>query len=593
MTAIWHDCLRFALAVAHFTGRRGILAALFVILGAVAEGVGVIMLVPLLGTLFSGAASTGGPLPLNWIERFAPGLTPFGRLSLILAIFAGLMGIRALVLWRRDAALGGLQIAFVESQRALIARRLAAAQWPVLARLGHGRVTHLMGGDIQRCGMGVYFLLQSGAAMVMLLAQAVLAFALAPLLASIALVLMALIVFALSGLLRQSQDAGKVVSDANQSLMISIGRFLGGMKMAMSQNLQHRFVEVFEHDLDSSARWQTKFVSRQALMRGLWGFLACCVAGITTLVGYGVLHLSAPILLAVLVLLARISGPAAQIHTGLQQIAYSLPAWNAVRAIERELAAAETPERAAGPNSASLTGTIKLRAVQHLYRGTAGEEAGIKQLTVQLEPGEMIGVTGPSGAGKTTFADLLTGLLLPQSGSILVNDVVLTEENTAHLRDRVAYIAQDPVLFNDSIRGNLKWVAPTASDAALTTAIAIAGASPLIARLPDGLDTIVGEIGALISGGERQRLALARALLRKPELLILDEATSAIDIAAEQEILLRLRALDPRPTIILIAHRNESLAACDRVLRFAEGMIESDTVVDASAHGDRNQMVRA
>jgi ATP-binding cassette subfamily C protein len=590
VTAVWRDCLGFAIAVARFTGARGILASLLVMLGAIAESIGVIMLVPLLGTLFHGASGNGGALTAGWIGRFASGLAPFDRLSLILAVFAAVMGLRALVLWKRDTMLGGLQIAFVEAQRALIARRLASAQWPVLVRLGHGRVTHLMGGDIQRCGTGVYFLLQSAAAVVMVLAQAVLAFALAPLLASLALALILLCVLALSGLLRQSQDVGKIVTDTNLSLMIGIGRFLGGMKMAMSENLQHRFVAAFEQDLDRSARWQRKFVSQQALTRGLWGFLAGCVAGITTLVGYGVLHLPAPILLAILVLLARISGPVAQIHTGLQQIAYSLPAWNAVRTMERELAVAEkVQDGSADPARSGPAGTIKLQAVRHLHHDTAGAEAGIRHLTVVLKPGEMVGVTGPSGAGKTTFADLLTGLLLPQSGSILVNDMALTEDGARQLRDRIAYVTQDPVLFNDTIRRNLAWVAPEADDASLMEAIAVAGAAPLIARLPDGLETIVGEGGTLISGGERQRLALARALLRKPDLLILDEATSAIDIAGEREVLLRLRALDPRPTIVLIAHRNESLVACDRILRFAGGTIESDTMVDVTARAERNQ----
>jgi ATP-binding cassette subfamily C protein len=109
-------------------------------------------------------------------------------------------------------------------------------------------------------------------------------------------------------------------------------------------------------------------------------------------------------------------------------------------------------------------------------------------------------------------------------------------------------------------------------------ALEIAGAADLVRRMNDGLETVVGERGTLISGGERQRIALARAVLRAPRVLILDEATSAIDAPSEQAILARLRALDPRPTLVLIAHRAESLALCDRVLTFADGRVAASVL---------------
>ncbi len=573
-TGLVGDCLVFAAAVARYSGRRGLAASLFVGLGAVLEGFGILLLVPLLATLFGQDSAPAAAAMLDWIGQFAPGPPSVGRLAVILAAFGLLMAVRALVLWRRDAMLGALQIGFVEAQRTMIARRLAGAQWRALARIGHARVNHLMGGDVQRCGAGVFFLLQSGVAVVMIVVQAGLAFVLAPTLTLLAIGAMGLGALALSGLLRRSHDVGAIVTEANLALMTGLGRFLGGMKMAMSQNLQHAFVAEFEHDIALSARRQASFMRQQALLRGLWSLLAAGVAGLAILAGYGALHLSGPVLLALLVLLSRISTPAAQLHLGFQQIAYALPAWKAVSAMARELAAAASPP-ATGDGAPPMNGPIELDAVVYRHEAADGS-GGLLGLSVRIDPGEMVGVSGVSGAGKTTLADVLTGLVQPQSGRITIGGIPLDEANAMRWRRQVAYIAQDPVLFNESVRRNLLWTDPAADEARIAAALATAGADRWVEKLPLGLDTVVGEMGSLISGGERQRLALARALLRGPSILILDEATGAVDIAGERDILLRLRALDPRPTIVMIAHRGESLACCDRILTLAEGRIVSD-----------------
>ena len=170
-------------------------------------------------------------------------------------------------------------------------------------------------------------------------------------------------------------------------------------------------------------------------------------------------------------------------------------------------------------------------------------QGGVRDLELVIEAGSVVGITGPSGAGKTTFADLLVGLYAPQSGEVLVGGVALRGPAVTTWRKSVSYISQDPFLFHDTIRRNLLWANPDVDDATLWSALQMAGAEEIVRNV--GIEALVGERGGLLSGGERQRLCLARALLRRPHLLVLDEATSAIDIEGERSLLERLVQLMP------------------------------------------------
>jgi ATP-binding cassette, subfamily C, bacterial len=197
------------------------------------------------------------------------------------------------------------------------------------------------------------------------------------------------------------------------------------------------------------------------------------------------------------------------------------------------------------------------------FRYTPQDPWVLNGVDFTVDAGTTVAIVGTSGAGKTTIADLMIGLLAPDSGRITIDGIVLGD-NAASWRETIAYVPQDTFLFHDTIRANLTWVRPDVSGDDINRALTLAMAD-FVHALPNGLDTVVGDRGVRLSGGERQRIALARALLRKPSLLILDEATSAIDRENEQRILDAIDRLHGSVTIVMITHRMAAVAGADAV----------------------------
>jgi ATP-binding cassette, subfamily B, bacterial len=207
----------------------------------------------------------------------------------------------------------------------------------------------------------------------------------------------------------------------------------------------------------------------------------------------------------------------------------------------------------------------------------------LTDVTFQVSRGETIAFVGPSGAGKTTLVKLLVGLYRPQRGRILYDGHAHDTVDLDVLRERIGFVTQETQLFSGSIRENLRFVRPDASDEECLAALHAAACDSLLARADRGLDTVIGEGGVKVSGGERQRLSIARALLRRPHLLVFDEATSSLDSITEEEISQTIREVDrARDAItILIAHRLSTVMHADRIY-----VLEQGRIVEQGAHDD-------
>jgi ATP-binding cassette subfamily B protein len=230
-------------------------------------------------------------------------------------------------------------------------------------------------------------------------------------------------------------------------------------------------------------------------------------------------------------------------------------------------------------------GEVEFREVRFRYP-TRPEISALRDFSLRVEPGETLAVVGPSGAGKSTLFQLALRFYDPEAGAVLLDGVELPDADPAEVRERFAVVPQETMIFAASARDNLRYGRWEASDAHLWAAAEAANAADFLRKLPQGLDTYMGEGGARLSGGQRQRLAIARAVLRDAPVLLLDEATSALDAESERLVQASLERLMKDRTTIVIAHRLATVRAADRIVVMDEGRIVEEGNHDSlSARG--------
>jgi len=439
LSGLLRQAIAFIRDFAAFAGPSGILASALAVLAASFEGVGLLLLVPILSLITTSDSGTGWTYRfLNEAFTIAGAQTRTARLTLLLGLFAGLLVIRAVIVARRNIMLAQLQMGFVETVRARLAHQLAAAPWPVVSRLQHARVTHLISGDIHRVGTATHYMVEFSATVVVIAAQIVIAFVLAPLLTAVALVLIASGAAVGFVMLRRAHHFGARLSRMGIELMHETSQFLGGLKLAAGQNRQANFVAEFQDSLATLKREQLAFVRQENHNRLAVSLIAGLVGALIAFVGLVLFDVQTAVILTMLFIFSRISAPAMQLSQMLQQFASAVPAHAEFLRLEAELAAHDAPEMR--PAAAIGPGAVVFRDVSFHYDPVSRAGAGIERLNLTIPPGTFLGVSGPTGAGKTTFADLLLGLLEPEAGEITVGGAVIRGAAAIKWRDRVSYV---------------------------------------------------------------------------------------------------------------------------------------------------------
>ncbi len=536
---------------------------------ALTEGVGLVLLVPIL-SLFGAGGSDGAS------GRIASLLAAIGiptALAPLLALFVVLVSLRAVLNHVRAMAALRLQVDAVDALRRRTLAALVHCDWRTLVSMRQSDNASLLISSVGRVGIGI------GQAVIALSALVTLGgLGLAGLAISAPVTLAtglagATVLFAYRGMRRRATRIGERLTVAAARVHGSLGEGLGALRVIKSFGREAEAQRAASDDLLALREAQLAYQRDSGLGQIALQAGGAAVLALVVWLAMSVWRIGPATILPLVALFARVLPLLGALQDAWQHWAHSRPAAEqALALIARAEAAREPGDDVPASAIAPPQRDIVLERVEVRFPGR--ENAVLEGIDLTIPARGITALLGPSGAGKSTIADLLGGLIAPDAGTIRIDGAALDGTARRAWRHRVAYVQQEAVLFSGTIRENLLWADPAATEARMLAALAQASAK-FVSALPKGLDTAIGDGGRQFSGGERQRLVLARALLRDPALLILDEATSALDSANEEAIAAVLDSLRERLAVVVICHRGILAEIADQRVMVQGGRIVS------------------
>ena len=538
--------------LAHLVGMSRLSAlGILMVAAALTEGVGLLLLVPL-----TQAVAAGGELTVQGIRLDA---LPLGGL---LAGFAALVAARALLVYLLRERQRDLGLIATRRLRSLCQDAIARAEWRWLARQSGAEHAAMVMGHSERIGalanQVLAFLSSAVTALALVCAAALLSWKL-----TLLALALGLAVALPGGWLRLRNGGGSPShAQAYAALQGRVSEGIDHLRAARIAGAGAAIAAEFERSADRLMEVEQAYHRKLSQAQFAFQAGAGVMLALIVWIGLEIFATPLPILIPVLAIFARLLPAVGAMQIGWRSWKFCEPALQDLLAMVRSARQAAEPDCTGSPPP-RLAHTLEVRNLTVRFEGR--DQTVLRDLDGIIEAGSIVAVTGVSGSGKSTLADVLSGLLAPDAGHVLIDGQKLDGETRIAWRGRVAYVEQDPYLFDDTIAANLAWGRPGIARERLITALQAASAAFAMA-LPDGLDTRVGETGRQLSGGERQRLALARALLQDPDLLILDEVTSALDAASEAAICESISALRGACTILVLGHRPALLALADAAI---------------------------
>lgn len=564
----------------HFARAYRVRTALMVgllVLAGVAEGVGIATLLPVLeiGTAQSGQDTSGiGEAVAGAIRGV--GLEP--TLPILLGLIVLALTAKGVFRWMAMSQVGYIVAHVATELRLRLLRAIMGAEWRFFTSKPAGHFATAISSEAHRAASAYREACAALAALMQVIVYAALVLVISWRVALFAVLVGGGVVWLLRGFIESSRRAGGEQTLLMRSLIARLTEALPGIKSIKAMGREQHLYPLLEAEAEEFNRAQRRQVHASETLRSFQEpILAVAIA-----VGlFGVFEFTAtpfPTVLVMVFLFYRLVGYVNLIQSHYQTMTVGESAFHSIME-HIEGAEAANEERSGRTPAPDLAQGIRFEHVDFAY----GDHVVLRDASFEIPAGSFAALIGPSGSGKTTIADLLVGLYRPQAGRVLVDGVDLADVDLASWRAALGYVPQDLLLFHDTIVRNVTLRNDAIGRDDVEAALRAAGAWGFVSGHPDGMDQVVGEMGTMLSGGQRQRIAIARALVEKPRLLILDEATTALDPETEAEIVATLRQLAGRVTILAISHQAALRDVADLVFTIDRGAVREVGGSDAPA----------
>lgn len=557
--------------------RRNLTVAVYVLVASFADGLGIATLLPMIAVLGddSGNKSALARTILGLLHKV--GIAPDPRILLAFVIAGTLIKAVLILLSLRQI---GYAVADVTAKlRVQLVNSIIGARWSYYVSHASGRLSNALSDEATKAGKAYDAAMQMLSQIIQAIVYICIAALLSWKLALFALAVSAIMLGSLNRFVQTAKRNAAIQARLLRTVLERLSEVLLGIKPLKAMARDGHVVQLFKKDLaDMQIAARREVIARNANRALQEPIIALClVFGIFAALKTLGMPLGEVIVMSLL--LAKTALVVGRSQQQLNELHSYEPGLKSVqRTIAESLRAAEP---SGGNETPRFTRRIEFDGVSFAH----GKRPTLQHVSVTLESGEVVVVTGPSGAGKTTFIDLLLGLYVPGSGEVRIDGTSLRTLNRTQWRRQVGYAPQEVILFHDTVAANL-----TLGEAGITAqdiedALRDAECWQFVQDLPEGMDTVVGERGGALSGGQRQRLALARALVRRPRLLILDEATSALDPATEAAVIANIRRRTTRDgvTVLAVSHHPAWVREANRVLRMQTGRLSIAAAGDAGS----------
>ncbi|MBE6958441.1 MAG: ABC transporter ATP-binding protein [Ruminococcaceae bacterium] len=544
-----------------------LLILLLNIAAAVLGSVSIVMLVPMLDLL---EVSVGDGSTLSILLQPFESLSHLERAIVIISIFVGLMLLRAALTSLATVTQNKYMERYEMELRTEVYEAVSTSNWEVLSSKTGTDLIQLIVTQCKQTRACLQWTISLIASAFSALLQLAIALWMSLPVTLAALAVGTCFLFLFRPFTKKSKEFGKKAIEINYDLYREIQNQLNSIKEIRAYGVQESNAQRFEEHSQICYDTNLRTVQLQVVPQLCYSVAAAVLIALAFVYSVLILGTGTAQLVVLVYIFSRLWPVFSSWQSQLQNIQSYLPAYETIQKALGELRQGNR-EPEIQSEAMKFCESVSFDKVCFTYQN--GTEEVLQNIDFTLPCGSVTALVGPSGAGKSTTADLLLGLLQPTKGQILVDGVALTKDNLSAWRKAIGYIPQEPLIINTTIRDNLLRFHPEATEAEMIEALKRSLAWPFIEKMPEGLDTVLGDKGVRLSGGERQRIVLARVLLGKPRFIILDEATSALDYESESFIRETIRSLRNQTTVLVIAHRMATIRGADRAIVMLGGKI--------------------